>query len=112
MFLPVATKTGQSLYGGRMYCWSCGYKNADENKYCAECGKRQVRPSAEEVGESASESPSLRRSDPRGPTPVDPAKRPQRIRLTDPLVEYPAPKPPAGTFKRRASDHLPQRERR
>jgi Sel1 repeat-containing protein len=94
-----------------MYCWSCGHKNADENKYCAECGKRQVRPPAEEPGESASDSPSLRRSDQRGQ--IDPTKGPQRIRLTDPLVEYPAPKPPAGMFKRRASDQVqPQVERR
>ncbi|HUS18136.1 MAG TPA: zinc-ribbon domain-containing protein [Terriglobales bacterium] len=27
-----------------MYCWSCGHKNADDNKFCGECGKKQVRP--------------------------------------------------------------------
>lgn len=95
-----------------MYCWSCGYKNADENKYCAECGKKQVHPSAEEMSESASDS-APPGSQQRRQNPVDPAKGPQRIRLTDPLVEYPAPKPPAGMFKRRASDYIqPPRERR
>ncbi len=27
-----------------MYCWSCGHKNSDANKFCGECGKVQVRP--------------------------------------------------------------------
>ena len=92
-----------------MYCWNCGHKNADENKYCAECGKKQARPSVEEDVESGSESRSVRRIDRR--RAADPAKGPQRIRLTDPLVEYPAPKPPAGMFQRRASDRVPLRER-
>lgn len=94
-----------------MYCWSCGHKNADENKYCAECGKKQVRPSTEEMSDLESESS---RSDQgtSGRRASEVANGPRRIRLTDPLVEYPAPKPPAGMFQRRASDRLPQRERR
>lgn len=27
-----------------MYCWNCGNKNSDSNKFCGECGKMQVRP--------------------------------------------------------------------
>ncbi len=27
-----------------MYCWSCGHKNPDDNKFCGDCGKVQVRP--------------------------------------------------------------------
>lgn len=27
-----------------MYCWSCGHKNPDDNRFCGQCGKVQVRP--------------------------------------------------------------------
>src|SRR3954469_23837065 len=91
-----------------MYCWNCGHKNADENKYCAECGKKQVRP-VDEMDEVASESaarPEQRRQNEASKS------GPRGVRLTDPLADYPGPKPPAGMFQRRASDRLPQRERR
>jgi hypothetical protein len=36
-----------------MYCWSCGHKNSDDNKFCGECGKQQVRPPVFAEDESA-----------------------------------------------------------
>ena len=27
-----------------MFCWNCGHKNPENNKFCGECGKMQVRP--------------------------------------------------------------------
>lgn len=27
-----------------MFCWSCGHKNPDNNKFCGECGQVQLRP--------------------------------------------------------------------
>lgn len=27
-----------------MYCWNCGHKNPDDNKFCGACGKMQARP--------------------------------------------------------------------
>jgi hypothetical protein len=27
-----------------MYCWNCGHKNADSNKFCTECGKTLLVP--------------------------------------------------------------------
>lgn len=27
-----------------MYCWNCGHKNPEANKFCGDCGKIQVRP--------------------------------------------------------------------
>src|SRR5437899_2477354 len=27
-----------------MYCWNCGHNNADDNKFCGECGKTLLVP--------------------------------------------------------------------
>src|SRR5437879_5970813 len=40
-----------------MYCWNCGHKNADDNKFCGECGKTLLVPDVPPTRHSAGSGP-------------------------------------------------------
>ena len=94
-----------------MYCWNCGHKNPDSNKYCGECGKIQGRP----MGAEAPSGPEMvsaidsfkSRERRKGGSEITSVPRPrQQTKITEPLVEYSPPKSPMGPFNRRASDKI------
>jgi hypothetical protein len=96
-----------------MYCWNCGHKNQDGNKFCGECGKKQLRPSdvAGEVSDaSASPRQNLQDDDSKivsSPSDDRGKPSPPKILITDPLVEYSPPKHINRTLARRATDKPP-----
>ncbi|MEO6119181.1 MAG: hypothetical protein ABIP12_00720, partial [Terriglobales bacterium] len=48
-----------------MYCWNCGHKNPEMNKFCGDCGKAQVRPPvAENVNTVKAMNPPARERQP------------------------------------------------
>jgi len=82
-----------------MYCWNCGHKNPDPNKFCGECGKAQVRPPVfvEEDNITDNVRTMNRPAEPAKPAtppaPADPPPgtgiMPTRLAGTNPLVEEP-----------------------
>ena len=100
-----------------MYCWNCGHKNPDDNKYCSECGERQGRPAAVEgksAGGSAEKTNAIKQGDqqqqqrsvvkPEETSKPAAVNGPQKVRITDPLVEYAPLKSTAVNPNRRATD--------
>jgi hypothetical protein len=91
-----------------MYCWNCGHKNADDNKFCGECGKTLLVPDVPPARHSAPintvRTDSLKTHENTKPEPVEPdlqkteaGMRPAEnpvvprtsAKLTNPLVEEP-----------------------
>ncbi|MCU1307602.1 MAG: Sel1 [Acidobacteriaceae bacterium] len=95
-----------------MFCWNCGYKNADDNKFCGECGKTLLVPDVPPLRHSATSGPTntartdLLKSNHENPRPDSPEPDLQKTeagmrpaensaaprataKLTNPLVEEP-----------------------
>jgi hypothetical protein len=75
-----------------MYCWNCGHKNADGNKFCGECGKAQVRPPLA-VEDEAGERNLHSRSTPA----IESRRSPSEIRAEQSTKAQPLVVPPPGT---------------
>ncbi|MCU1285779.1 MAG: Sel1 [Acidobacteriales bacterium] len=90
-----------------MYCWNCGQKNADGNKFCGECGKSLLSPGSSTTQPDKTVTPRIeskripgiteKAAQPTQPAPskpdsglrpVDGAETP-RAKLTNPLIEEP-----------------------
>src|SRR4051812_52229 len=81
-----------------MFCWNCGTKNADQNKFCGECGRKLAR-SADVV--DATEPPArpsrpvtqMPERGPAAPTQLPPLKAtgPQPARPITPESRPPSP---------------------
>jgi hypothetical protein len=91
-----------------MFCWNCGKKNPDDNRFCGECGKSLARDNRQEVAETVAtgEAHVPRTAQISNPFIDEPrAVREQIVppRTTAPVAVADPPPPPASSLS--ASQH-------